>query len=222
MGALDFKNPLTRQAWQTAWLQLQACASCDGFGAMLSDACQNPPHSPLTTIIVARARTALPQLIRSTRQLDTVASLSVALPLIGAGPGLTPSWDDLLIGFLCGLRASRGGDRLQAWFISQFGSAVSRASTKTTTVSRSYIQRTINSVGPAWIEDTLVAIAAGDLIRTYSATAQALRVGHTSGTDMVLGAILGSSVWQDGIEVNQVLSVLSRAGVPNPTYLRWR
>ena len=89
------------------------------------------------------------------------------------------------------------------------GRAMARASTKTTAVSRAYIQRTIDGAGPAWIEDALAAIAAGDSIGTHAATARALRVGHTSGLDMMLGVILGSAVWQHGSEVNQVLSALS-------------
>jgi hypothetical protein len=47
------------------------------------------PQSPLTVILVARACRALPRLIQSARQLDATASLSAALPLLGAGPGLT-------------------------------------------------------------------------------------------------------------------------------------
>jgi hypothetical protein len=204
--ALDFGNPLTRQAWQTAWLLLQSCASCDGLGAMLPG---HAPGSPLTATVVARARAALPPLIVSAQQLDIRTSLSVALPLLGAGPGLTPSWDDLLVWFLCGLRLTCGSDEGRSRFIGQFGRTVSRESASTTAVSRMYIQRTVNGPGPAWIEEALAAIATGNQTRTYSATAQALRIGHTSGTDMMLGVILGSSVWQNGRDVDQVLSALS-------------
>jgi hypothetical protein len=204
--ALDFSDPLIRQAWRTAWLQLHNCTLCDGLGAMLS---RRLPGSPLTATLVTRVRTALPELIQSAQQLDIMSSLAAALPLVGAGPGLTPSWDDLLIGFLCGLRVTSGSDPSRCQFINQFGRAMARASTKTTAVSRAYIQRTIDGAGPAWIEDALAAIATGDSMGTHAATARALRVGHTSGVDMMLGVILGSAVWQHGSEVNQVLSALS-------------
>lgn len=205
-GALDLENPLIQHAWLVAWLQLQDCRSYDGLGAMLS---RQSPRSPLTASIVVRARAVLPRLIQSARQLDIVTSLSVALPLLGAGPGLTPSWDDLLIGLLCGLRATSGSNLNQSRFIRQFGLAMSSASEKTTAVSRAYIQRTLDGAGPVWVEDVLVAIAAGDSFRTHSATARALRIGHTSGADMMLGVMLGSSIWQDGSEVDQVLSAMS-------------
>ena len=55
----------------------------------------------------------------------------------------------------------------------------------------------------------LAAIAAGDSSHARSATAQALRVGHTSGTDTMIGAILGAAIWQKGNEADQVLSALS-------------
>jgi hypothetical protein len=163
----------------------------------------------LTAALVIQARTALPRLIQSARQFDLASSFAIALPLLGAGPGLTPSWDDLLIGFLCGLRDTSGIDPSRCQFINQFGRAMARASTKTTAVSRAYIQRTVDGAGPVWIEDALAAIAAGDTIDAHAATARASRVGHTSGVDMMLGVILGSAVWQHGSEVNQVLSALS-------------
>ena len=205
-GAIDFTNPLILQAWRTAWRLLQGCTQSEGLGVMLS---RRSPCSPLTAALVIQARTALPRLIQSARQLDLVSSLAIALPLLGAGPGLTPSWDDLLIGLLCGLRVTSGSDPSRCQFINQFGRAMARASTKTTAVSRAYIQRTVDGAGPVWIEDALAAIAAGDTIDAHAATARASRVGHTSGVDMMLGVILGSAVWQHGSDVKQVLSALS-------------
>jgi Protein of unknown function (DUF2877) len=203
---LDFSNPFVREAWRTAWLLLRGRAASEGLGAML---CHPAWYSPLTAAVSTRARVALPQLMHSVRQREVAPALAAGLPLIGAGPGLTPSWDDLLIGFCCGLRASCGSDASQSCFIAQFSSALARAAEITTAVSRCYIRRTVEGAGPPWIEEALAAIAAGDSSRTYGAAARALRVGHTSGTDMMLGAILGSSVWQSGKEVHQVLHALS-------------
>jgi len=204
--ALDFATPSIRRAWSAAWLQLRSCSSYDGLGVMLSG---RLPHSPLTRAVVARARPALPQLIRSIRQLDLAPSVSVALQLLGAGPGLTPSWDDLLIGLLCGLRATCRGDLHHNQFSREFGGGILGGSEKTTAVSRAFVLRTINGSGPKWVEDALAAIAAGDSSYARSATARALGVGHTSGTDTMIGAILGAAIWQRGNEPDQVLSALS-------------
>jgi hypothetical protein len=206
-GTLVFSSPPIRRAWQTAWLQLQtfSLTSYEGLGSMLTS---RLPGSLLTTTLVERARTALPELIRSARQLDITPALAAALPLVGAGPGLTPSWDDLLIGLFCGLLTTSWSDD-QHRFVEQFGDAMSLASARTTTVSRAYIRGTIDGAWPAWIEDVLAAIAAGDSIRSRTAAARALSVGHTSGVDMMLGVILGSAVWQESNEVDQVLAALS-------------
>lgn len=206
---VDFTDRHIRAAWMAAWMRLRATAARDGLASMLPGVCKQPPDSPLTAIIVPRARAVLPGLVRSTRHCDAAAALSYALPLIGAGPGLTPSWDDLLVAYLCGLRASSGNDNARCRFVQQFGIAVAEASVATTAVSRAYICRAIQGMPPSWIETTLSAICAGDSARASSATARALRVGHTSGTDTMLGLVLGTSVWQDGNEADQVLSALA-------------
>jgi hypothetical protein len=152
---------------------------------------------------------ALPRLVQSVRQFDVMSALTAALPLVGAGSGLTPSWDDLLMGLFCGLRATSERNPRQRQFMDEFGRALSRVSARTTEVSRTYLQSTIDGAGPSSIEDTLSAITAGVSLHTQAATAKALRIGHTSGVDMMLGVILGSAVWQHGSEVDQVLSALS-------------
>lgn len=162
----------------------------------------------------------MPLFIGSTRGVDIAASLDAAIPLLGAGPGLTPSWDDLLIGYICGLRATAAKDWSQVCFLSQFGEAVHKASlAATTAVSRSYIKRTIEGLGPAWIEDVLAAIGVGDPELTKCAAAHALAVGNTTGTDMMLGAVLGSSVWQAGAQTAHVLAALS-CHEPHPVQTR--
>jgi hypothetical protein len=94
-------------------------------------------------------------------------------------------------------------------FSREFGGGILGGSEKTTAVSRAFVLRTINGSGPKWVEDALAAIAAGDSSYARSATARALGVGHTSGTDTMIGAILGAAIWQRGNEPDQVLSALS-------------
>ncbi len=208
-GGIDFTNRSALHAWQIAWSHLQACVQPDGLGALLPNGRRAPARSVQTALLAGRARAALPRLVAATRALEIAPCLAAAIPLIGAGPGLTPSWDDLLIGFICGLRAIAGKDRAQERFLTEFGLAVNNASTATSTVSRSYIEQTVEGFGPAWIEDVLAAIGGGACERTRRATTLALRTGHTSGTDMMIGAVLGSSAWQAGTQAADVLAVLS-------------
>lgn len=206
---LDFENNSALEAWYIAWRQLQASVQPDGLGALLPNGRRAAPRFIYTEPLLSRARASLPRLVASTRGIDVAASLAAAIPLIGAGPGLTPSWDDLLIGYMCGLRATAAASWRRAQFLGRFGEAVRDASAATSAVSRLYIQRTVAGHGPEWIEDALAAIATGNSRRTIRATARALRIGNTSGTDMMLGAILGSSAWQPSTEAAEVLAALS-------------
>lgn len=206
---VDFKSGPTLVAWRAAWSQMQSAVQPDGLGALLPNGRLATARSIQTALLLRRASVELPLLIASTRDLAIARCLAVAVPLIGAGPGLTPSWDDLLIGYICGLRATASGDLGRTSFLYRFGAAIQKASAATTDVSRWYIQQTIAGHGPQWIEDVLDAIGSGDLERTSRSAQSALHIGNTSGTDMMLGAVLGSSVWQLGAQAAEVLTTLS-------------
>ena len=208
-GMIDFGAPPTLRAWQMAWSELQACDQPDGLCALLANRRPIARPSLPTEMLLSPARATLPLLIGNTRCVEIAPSLVAALPLIGAGPGLTPSWDDLLIGYICGLRATTVRNWSQVCFLSQFGEAVHTASAGTTAVSRSYIASTIEGRGPEWVEDVLAAIGIGDSELTLRMAIRALRMGNTSGTDMMLGAVLGSSVWQASTQIVDVLAALS-------------
>lgn len=206
---IDFNDQRKFQAWQIAWSQLQACDQPDGLCALLPNRRHVARRSLPTELLVSPARATLPLLIGNTRYVEIAPALIAAIPLIGAGPGLTPSWDDLLIGYFCGLRATTAKNLSQVRFLSQFGEAVISASKVTTAVSRAYIASTIEGRGPKWVEDVLASIGTGDSLLTSCMVDRALRIGNTSGTDMMLGAVLGSAVWQARTPIIDVLTVLA-------------
>ncbi len=61
----------------------------------------------------------------ATRGCDLAETGQVA-GLIGLGPGLTPSGDDFLVGYLAGLWCSAGSTRLRVEFLSALGKAIVR------------------------------------------------------------------------------------------------
>lgn len=195
-NSIDFANPSARRAWEVAWSLLLSFPQADGLAALLPGRQHMVPRSIQTVLLAKRASVDLPLLIASTRTFSVVDTLAAAVPLIGAGPGLTPSWDDLLIGYMCGLRATSAGDLNRASFLDRIGGAICLASAHTTAVSRFYIERTAQGYGPNWIETVLSAISRGDCDLTNRSTREALHVGRTSGTDMMFGAVLGTLVWQ--------------------------
>lgn len=214
---IDFGDESVSIAWEAAHSLLLSAIQPDGLGALLPKGRRLKPRFIQTALLARRASVSLPLLIAATRECAVSRALAAAVQLIGAGPGLTPSWDDLLVDYICGLRVTLTvEDRKRALFLDQFGLAIHQASSRTTDVSRRYIERTVRGEGPAWIEDVLHAIALGDLERAQHATRPTMNIGTTSGTDMMLGAVLGSAAWQLGAQAIAMLATLSCHRLPIP------
>ena len=105
-----------------------------------------------------------------------------AAGLIGLGPGLTPSGDDLIGGALCALHAAGHGviaTRLAAW-------ALPLARDGTNRISYAHLARAAQGECAEPVNDAIVALIGGgapDLARIDS-------IGHTSGWDALAGAAL--------------------------------
>ena len=104
--------------------------------------------------------------------------------LIGLGPGLTPSGDDLLGGCLIALR--RTGRRARAEALG--GAALTAARTATGRISLAHLACAAEGLGAAALHDALEAVVAGG---DPGAALTALDgVGHCSGWDALAGAVL--------------------------------
>ncbi|MEI6720158.1 MAG: DUF2877 domain-containing protein [Betaproteobacteria bacterium] len=105
-----------------------------------------------------------------------------AAGLIGLGPGLTPSGDDLIGGALCALHATGRGDiaaQLAAW-------ALPLAKSGTNRISFAHLACAAEGECGAAVNDAIVALVSGgeaDLGRIDA-------IGHTSGWDALAGAAL--------------------------------
>ena len=139
---------------------------CEGLGYLLDPAREEPP-----------AVQAL------TRWLSgPTGTLDGAAGLIGLGPGLTPSGDDLLGGAMCALHAARRGDiaaRLADWVLPL-------AQTGTNRISYAHLACAAEGECGEAVSDAIAAIIAGatpDLVRIDA-------IGHTSGWDALAGAVL--------------------------------
>lgn len=192
----DVHSARTLAAWRTAHALLMARGQSDGMAALLLSDGNAASSSAATRPLIEQARRRLPPLLSSTRKADSSGATAAALPLIGAGPGLTPSWDDFLMGYLCGLRASPLLDARRILFLRAFGEAMATASVLSTVASQAGIARAVRGDGPPWITAVLEAIGAGRVGRCASHAERAMRIGHTSGTDALFGALLGSALWR--------------------------
>jgi hypothetical protein len=113
---------------------------------------------------------------------DPGASLDEGAALIGLGPGLTPSGDDLIGGALCALHAARWNElatRLAKWALPLAREATSR-------ISYAHLACAAEGECGEAVNDAIVALLSGqspDLARINA-------IGHTSGWDALAGIAL--------------------------------
>ncbi|HID90857.1 TPA: DUF2877 domain-containing protein [Candidatus Bathyarchaeota archaeon] len=111
--------------------------------------------------------------------------------LIGLGPGLSPSADDMLAGFMAALwwMANTFGKGIE--YVKDVNTAIARSATKTTLLSRQILRHAaVGEVNEA-IEGLLgsVLTAQDDSVRV--AVKDALAIGESSGMDTIVGILLG-------------------------------
>ena len=193
----DLGRPEVAAAWEVAWRRLPHDA-----GRRADDAG-----------LLARAaeRHGL-ELAAAARRLRLEEAGAAVGRLVGCGPGLTPAGDDLLVGCLAGLWSTAGADPARCGFLRGLAAAVARAAPATTDISRSYLDAAAQGEFAEAIAVLARCIgdgaAAGEVER---ATADALRVGHTSGADGVGGLLLGLAAWSPAPSPSPTLCGLQRA-----------
>jgi len=139
------------------------------------------------------------ELVRTTRKLELPGKETLA-GLIGLGLGLTPSGDDLLVGFLAGLRCAAGGDEERRSFLSHLGRIVMRLSRWTTDISRTYLYHATHGQFSRPLE-LLTESIANSVESHYllSAAKAVMDIGHSSGMETLTGLLIGLSVWEKGM-----------------------
>jgi len=157
-----------------------------GFGVLLFAGELRFPLAPA----LARVR-ALGQAVRAD---DAAAFEAAALPLLGLGPGLTPSGDDLVGACLfarrlCGLDA--------AW--DAVAKNLTRAATaRSNTISAALFGDLARGAAYAPLHDLAAAASArsdgGDDAALVAAAASLTAIGHSSGWDMLTGFFIGAGV----------------------------
>lgn len=116
---------------------------------------------------------------------DAPADRTALAEVIGLGPGLTPSGDDVLIGALLALSAL-GRDDLRdvLW------AACSGALDRTGDISRVHLEAAARGYGAAVLHDAIHAVISGATGQIESALAAVSAIGHTSGRDGMAGALI--------------------------------
>lgn len=144
--------------------------------------------------VLHRASKAIRALRHATQQYQS--NISAVEGLIGLGSGLTPSGDDLLVGYLAGLwcTAQARSERMQ--YISSFGETIISLSSKTNDISRTYLYHAAQGQVSSRLANLAEAISQGMNHERLSKIAEAsFKVGHTSGMDAVTGLLIGLTAW---------------------------
>ncbi|MDH3714361.1 MAG: DUF2877 domain-containing protein [Gammaproteobacteria bacterium] len=176
--AVDLGLPRVAAAWQLTQLVMELNARDHAQGGL------NLPHA---------RRKALPDAVGALR---SHASRTAVVRLVGCGPGLTPAGDDLLVGFLAGLRASAGNCASRQAFLAELSATVRGAATGTNAISRAYLEHASDGAFAEPLANLARCIAEGVEARHVEAAAgMALAVGATSGTDGVRGLLSAMACW---------------------------
>ena len=109
---------------------------------------------------------------------------SEARALIGLGPGLTPSGDDILVGMLCVLNVA--GGPWQGW-LAPLAAAIADGRHATNVISHAALAEAARGRVRASIGELVDAMTRGTPTRLVAATRRVLAIGSTSGTDIALG-----------------------------------
>jgi len=117
-------------------------------------------------------------------------SLMHAAKLIGLGPGLTPSGDDLLSGLMSTLHLSRlpGGLLKAKTRLTQ--RVLSEAGSKTNAISGFMLKHYSEGLIDENTDDLITALSQGSPTRLDEAVERLSRTGHSSGTDLAVGVLV--------------------------------
>jgi hypothetical protein len=168
-------------------LALLARQAPGGFGALLAG---RPAGLPLDG-----ARETAQALVSACARDDPVRAGEIALTLLGLGSGLTPSGDDFVGGalFARALLTPLRPDRGAAWRRAA-DQVVNAAPARTHPVSAALLGDL--AIGQSWqpLHDLLGELAAGRPEGARAAAGRLVRLGHTSGWDMLAGVLAGLGV----------------------------
>lgn len=141
-------------------------------------------ETPKMNVYCEMALPHVKALLRALKDADTDGITRSVRGLLGLGPGLTPSGDDLLSGLLYGLRHSPARDSLACTVLRQ--TIRETAAQRTNGVSADYLiaiaeDAPFDRMAAAWADP---AAGAAGLMRT----------GSNSGTEMLLGLLCAGAV----------------------------
>jgi hypothetical protein len=196
----DAGNPAMSAAWTDVWDALNR-RQRRSKSEIVAEELFRSNKSPRGHVL-RKAGEVMRGLLESTQRYELTNAVAIRA-LVGLGSGLTPSGDDLLVGYLAGLWSTvqEQNERLQ--FISTLGQMILPLLSQTNDISRTYLSHATQGQVSSRLVDLIEAICRGKNSERLSDLAEvAMNVGHTSGMDAVTGMLIGLTAWED----NQLFS----------------
>jgi len=151
------------------------------------------PRASVGSLGRAAAR-SLAEVVHALQQGSPERAVAAAVPLIGLGPGATPSGDDLLVGFAAGLAVT--DHRLAR----VFSAGVARdARGLTTSVAESYLVYAGRLEFSERVHAAALAVLIGPEAGLRAAMTTALVWGASSGADLMVGLLVGIQAAAPGL-----------------------
>lgn len=125
---------------------------------------------------------------------ESERAVSAAIPLIGLGPGATPSGDDLLVGFTAGLAVT---DHPLAGAVA--AGVACEAVGLTTPVAESYLLHAGRLEFSERVHAAALAVLIGEEAELPGAMTTALAWGASSGADLLVGLLVGIQASTPGL-----------------------
>jgi hypothetical protein len=191
--AVDLSRPAVVAVWRIALAELR---QHPGAWAGIAGATFDLDAAGAPSGLVRAARGPIHALTEAARHLDVAKSAGAAGKLVGLGPGLTPSGDDFLVGFMAGLWTTSADHPRRMGFTDHLGLEVSRFAKRTTDISRAFLLDAARGQASEPLTALATAIRDGIGVNVSGVAKMALGVGSASGADGVAGLLAGLSVWQ--------------------------
>ena len=191
----DLTNPAVSTSWRRAWQTLNERQILSNAEIVAEDLfCLD---ETIRAGVPRKAGEAVRNLVESARQLN-LPDASPVRALIGLGAGLTPSGDDLLLGYLAGLWCSVLDISERVQFVASLGKAVIRFSRQTNDISRTYLYHAARGQVSSRLAELAETICLGENSDRLAVTFDsATQIGHTSGMDSVTGLLHGLATWSN-------------------------
>jgi hypothetical protein len=184
---IDVRTAASVRALRIVQSVLRKQAPQSGFAPLLL----HDAGSPLDRAMRTRLMHALPALSCADADLDFAAAAQALAPLAGLGPGLTPSGDDFIVGYLAALYSRCACEPLLWPYLRDLSEPVLQFARTANLISRQYLLNALAGEFSESLAQVVSGIAGCDDLRLRESAAQLVRVGHSSGADSLLGLLFG-------------------------------